>query len=124
MREAGDIDGWLCFFLRAIAVQANDAVARAEALSDLREDFRLRLQGSRSRAHEVIDMLFENPYVTTARVATALDMTYQGATNLLRQLEDVGVLTPARRVSGRSNRWVANGVLRALAPQTSDTSLG
>lgn len=114
VREAGDVEGWLSFFLTAVAEQANDAVARAEALTDLREDFRGALRGSRSRAGEVVDMLLENPYATTATVARHLGITYQGSTNLLRQLQDVGVLEPARRIAGRSNRWVAKRVLEAL----------
>jgi Fic family protein len=114
VREKGDIEGWLVFFLSAVAEQANDAVSRAEALTDLRESFRASLRGSRSRAIEVVDMLLENPYATTASVAKRLGITYQGSTNLLRQLEGAGVLTPARRVSGRSNRWVAQQVLDVL----------
>lgn len=114
VREQGDIEGWLCFFLVAIAEQANDAVARAEALTDLREEFRTSLRGSRSRAGEVVDMLLENPYVTTATVSRRLGITYQGSTNLLRQLEDLEVLRPARRISGRSNRWVSLRVLDVL----------
>lgn len=115
VRETGDVEGWLRFFLTAVAEQANDAVSRAEALTDLREGFRASLRGSRSRASEVVDMLLENPYVTTASVARRLGITYQGSTNLLRQLEGVGVITPARRISGRSNRWVAQQVLEVLA---------
>jgi Fic family protein len=114
VRETGDVEGWLCFFLTAIAEQANDSVARAEALTDLREEFRTSLRGSRSRAGEVVDMLLENPYVTTATVSRRLGITYQGSTNLLRQLEGLEILRPARRISGRSNRWVAHRVLDAL----------
>lgn len=114
VRETGDIEGWLCFFLTAVAEQAHDAVVRAETLTDLREEFRSSLRGSRSRAGEVVDMLLENPYVTTATVSRRLGITYQGSTNLLRQLEDLDVLRPARRISGRSNRWVAERVLEAL----------
>jgi Fic family protein len=114
VRERGDIEGWLCFFLRAIAEQANDAVVRAEALTDVREDFRSALRGTRSRASEVVDMLLENPYVTTASVSRRLGTSYQGSTNLLRQLEELQVLVPARRIPGRSNRWMAPRVLDAL----------
>jgi Fic family protein len=114
VRENGDLEGWLTFFLAAIAEQANDAVARAETLTDVREDFRSSLRGSRSRAGEVVDMLLENPYVTTATVSRRLGITYQGSTNLLRQLEGLEILRPARRISGRSNRWVAPRLLEVL----------
>jgi len=48
------------FFLNGVAVQAEDAVDRAERLSDLREEYRVRLRGSWGRAPEVIDLLFAN----------------------------------------------------------------
>ena len=37
VRERAEIQEWLQFFLTAVAVQAEDAVARAEHLHDLRE---------------------------------------------------------------------------------------
>jgi Fic family protein len=115
VREKGQLQEWVQFFLRAVEVQAVDAVNRAERLTDLRENYRRRLHGSRSRAHEVVDLLLENPILTTASVARRLRVTAQGATNLLRQLEQVGVLDPLPRVPGRSNRWVAREVYRVIS---------
>jgi Fic family protein len=43
VRERGDVDDWLDFFLRGVAVQAVDAVYRAELLADLREVYRIAL---------------------------------------------------------------------------------
>ena len=113
-RETGDLEGWLRFFLGAIATQANDAVNRAERLTDLREQFRGRLRGTRSRAHELIDLLVQNPYLTTVGAARALSVTSQGATNLLKQLEKAEIVESLPRVPGRSNRWVAREILDAL----------
>ena len=53
IRERGEVQAWLRFFLEAVSTQASDAVLRAEELLDLREDFRSRLKGKRSRAIEV-----------------------------------------------------------------------
>ena len=61
VREEGDIQTWLRHFLTAITDQANDAVHRSERLLDLDDEYRARLTGSRSRAHEVIDLLLERP---------------------------------------------------------------
>ncbi len=62
VRERGEIQEWLQLFLQAVVVQARDAVVRAEALVDLRENYRQRLRGSHSRAPEVVDMVLGNPY--------------------------------------------------------------
>ena len=59
MRERGELQEWIQFFLTAVAAQAEDAVTRAEQLVDLRERYRLDLAGSRSRAAEVVDLVME-----------------------------------------------------------------
>ena len=116
VRERGEIQEWLQFFLTAVAVQADDAVARAEDLHDLREGYRSELAGSRSRAVEVVDLLFVNPFVTVRRVANALEITTQGAANLIRQLADRGWLNLIGQTGrGGRNVWVAEAVLRAVS---------
>jgi hypothetical protein len=59
VRERGELQEWIQFFLTAVAAQAEDAVTRAEQLVDLRERYRLDLAGSRSRAAEVVDLVME-----------------------------------------------------------------
>ena len=114
VRERGEVEEWTQFFLRAVAVQAGDAIRRAERLADLREQYRQAAARTRSRAGEVVDLVFENPVLTTNFVAHRLDVTPQGALNLIRRLEDGGILTEHERVPGRSMRWVADAVLGAL----------
>ena len=110
VRERGDIDGWLTFFLAAVVRQATDALSRAERLIDLRETYRERLRGKRSRAHEILDAVLENPFVTTSQTARRLNISPQGATNLLRSLQAEAILSPLPRIPGRSNRWVAHEI--------------
>lgn len=116
VREKGELQQWLQFFLTAVAVQAEDAIARAERLHDLRQGYRAQLSGSRSRAAEVVDLLFVNPIVTARAVANALRITNQGALNLIRQLERRGWLEPvAIRTRGGRRYWVAQEVFSAVS---------
>lgn len=116
VRERAEIQEWLQFFLTAVAVQAEDAVARAEHLHDLRERYRSQLAGSRSRAVEVVDLLFVNPFVTVRRVANVLGVTPQGASNLIRQLEARGWLEMVGQFGrGGRNNWVAPEVFDAVS---------
>jgi Fic family protein len=117
VRERGQIDEWLDFFLTGVAAQAADAFTRAEELADLREQYRLRLQGTRSRAIEVADMLFANPVVTVRAVQQALGVSQPGATNLLRTLTNHGIVDEVGEGPGTRHRWFANGILRVLDPQ-------
>jgi len=121
VRERAELEEWLQFFFTAVAVQAEDAVSRAERLHDLREQYRSELAGSRSRAVEVVDLLFVNPVITARGVATALGITTQGAANLIRQLDARGWLQLATTI-GRGGRhlWIAGDVYSAIsdpAPQ-------
>lgn len=114
VRERGAIQDWLRFFLAAVAEQATDAVARAERLADIREEYRGRLAGSRSRAHEIIDVLFENPYLTVRGVMNRLGVTQPGAANLVKQLESVGILSSMEPAKFGRRRWVAHGILDVI----------
>jgi Fic family protein len=114
VRERGDIGGWLCYFLTAIAEVARSAIGCAEELMDVRERYRKALAHHRSRAVDVIDLMLANPILTTRFVAQRLGLTQQGARNLLRQVEAVGALEPLAVGRGVVGRWVAREVLEVL----------
>jgi Fic family protein len=115
VRERGEIQEWLQFFLTAVSVQAEDAVSRVETLVDLREAYRAQLAGSRSRAVEVVDLLFANPIIAARTVERALGVTNQGAHNLIRQLERRGWLRQLPTVGrGGRNLWLAAEIFAAV----------
>jgi len=121
VRERGLLQEWLQFFLTAVAVQANDAIERAERLGDLREAYRRELASSRSRASEVVELLMANPFVTVRNVQTELGVTQPGALNLLRGIEKRGWLRDMGTI-GRGGRtiWVAPEVLSVIADVDED----
>ncbi|WP_261875900.1 Fic family protein [Mycobacterium marinum] len=116
VRERGEIREWLDFFLEGIAGQAVDAVHRAEMLADLREKYRLALQGTRSRAIEVADCLFSQPVMTVRAVQIRLGVSQPGATNLLRSLASKGIVREFGSGPVR-HRWYAEEILEVLDPQ-------
>lgn len=116
IRERGEIDEWFDFFLSGIAGQAADAVSRAEELADLREKYRLTLQGNRSRAIEVADLLFANPIMTVREVQNRLVVSQPGATKLLRTLTAEGIVREVGEGPGTRHRWFADDILRVLDP--------
>ena len=122
VRERGEMQQWLQYFLDGVAQQAKDAVARAELLTDLQSRYRTALAGDRSSAVHVIDLIFANPYLTTARVARHLDVTPAGALNLIRKLERRGWLQRTS-VTGQGGRitWVASEVMGMLQCDVNDS---
>jgi Fic family protein len=121
VRERGEVTEWLQFFLDGVAVQAIDAVERAEHLSDLRENYRARLHGG-GRAHLVVDMLFANPILTARYVQEGLNISQPGATNLLRRLATAGIVEEVGIGPGVRHRWVCRDVLKVLDPESGPLS--
>jgi Fic family protein len=117
VRERGEITEWLLFFLDGVAVQAADAVNRAEQLSDLREKYRTRLRGTSGRAPEVIDLLFASPILTVRYVQEQLGISQPGASNLLRRLAAHGILREQGTGTGVRHRWFSDEVLGVLDPE-------
>jgi Fic family protein len=122
IRERGQIDDWLDFFLRGVALQAADAVHRAETLADLREKYRLVMKGNRSRAPEVIDLLFANPVMTVRHVQRMLSVSQPGAANLLRALTEAGIVRQVGTGPGVRHRWFAGEILEVLDPESGPNS--
>jgi len=115
VRDVDAMEDWLCFFLEAVATQATDAVERAERLTDLREQYRAALTGTRSRAAEVVDLVLGSPVVSAPQVAQALGVTGPGAHKLLRQLADAGIIRQLDTTVGRRVRWYAPAVLDVVS---------
>ncbi|HLI75572.1 MAG TPA: Fic family protein, partial [Acidobacteriaceae bacterium] len=123
VRERGELQQWLQFFLTAVASQAQDGVLRARELLDLREHYRTELSSSRSRAIEVVELLFTNPVITTAMIRRNLEVTTQGAINLIRSLESRGWLADVGS-SGRggATQWLARDVYEVVSREEESTA--
>jgi Fic family protein len=115
VREHGDITGWLDYFLRGVAQQAEDAVKKAERLMDIREEYRGRVQAAtRGRAIEVVDLILENPVMTARFVAGRLGVSGQSGLNILRQIEGTGILRSIEPTADGRYRWVCEEILSAV----------
>jgi len=111
----GAWETWLVFFLQGVAAQAQDAVARARRLQDLRERYREQFQAERAagRLLQVVDLLFARPMVTMPQIAEALNVNYATATRYISHLENAAIL---REVTGQARNRVyrADEVLAAI----------
>lgn len=109
VRERGEIQEWLQFFLTAVKRQADDAVDRAGRLVALREVFAAEAASARSRVGSLINLMFANPFLTVARVEAATGVTNQGARNLLRDAAARGWCSELGTFGGRAF-WLADRV--------------
>ena len=115
VRERGEIEQWIQFFLAAVKSQADDAVVRAGALVDLRERYIDDSSKVRSNLSGLVKLLFANPYMTVTRAQRALNLTNAGARNLVRDAEARGWLQEIG-TSGRGGRtfWVAGEIFQII----------
>jgi Fic family protein len=119
VRQHGDFEGWLSFFLDAVRSQALDAVSRAEKLIDIVATYKERLRAARVRgsAVQLAERLIANPYLTTRSAAGFLNVSGQGAAYSIQRLMDAGVVREAG-AQGAAKLYLAPEVLEALeAPE-------
>jgi Fic family protein len=115
VRDTGDWEGWLAFFLRGVAEVAHQATQTVAAILRMREDYRARIAEKLGRAagngHRIFEKLFDHPIVTVATVRKWLDVTPAAANNLVNRLVEVGVL---RDITGyaRNRRFRFDPYLR------------
>ncbi len=104
IRQRGDWEGWLRFFLRGVAQTATEATETAQSILVLRERDRTAIQERTGlngvRLH---DLLFERPLVNVNLVKDQLDVSFATANNLVAQFEQAGLL---REITGGRRRRV------------------
>ncbi len=104
IREKGDWEGWLAFFLEGVAEVSNEATTTARRIVDLREAERARIGQQLGRragsALQLLEHLFRNPVVNVKGVQQATGLSQPAANALANALEDAGVL---REITGRKS---------------------
>lgn len=96
VREHGDWEGWLTFFLRGVIAVAGEAANTARNILQLREQHRGAITEHLGRAagngHRVLESLFDHPIVSVADVQQQTNTTYAAANTLVARLVEHGIL--------------------------------
>jgi Fic family protein len=94
IRDRGDWEGWLAFFLRGVEETAEEATSTARAILQLREDHQTLVhdQGLGRNGIRLLDLLFSRPVVNVRWVERELGVTYATANNLLARFAAMGVI--------------------------------
>jgi Fic family protein len=100
IRDDGDWEGWLDFFLRGVAETSEEATMTARRIVQLREDERARLQehGLGGNALRLLDLLFDRPLVNVKLVKDRLGVSFATASKLIERAEDLAIV---REITGR-----------------------
>lgn len=96
LRDKGDWERWIHFFLEGVASVANVAAETAHSVLRLREDDRAAIIDRFERASatplRVLDSLYRLPITYPGKVAEVHGVSYPTANNIIGQLEGAGIL--------------------------------
>jgi Fic family protein len=116
--ESGDVVPWIDLFLAAVETQAGDAVTRTERIVRLREDYRHAAASiGNANSLALVDLICENPLVTSRLVEQQLGVSRPTSLRLLRQLEGLGVLEEDEPGARGQRRYVARELMAVVADE-------
>ncbi len=95
VRDRGDWEGWLKFFLRGVYEVAQEAALTARQIVNLKEEHRQlvlsRMGRKAGNSIAVLESLYFKPIFTVEHVANITNLSYPNANALIKQLIDIGL---------------------------------
>jgi Fic family protein len=94
VRDSGDWEGWLRFFLRGVGDTAAEAMTTAKRIVELREVHRALLHGAKGNliAQRLLDILYDRPLITVGLAADLLGVSFVTANKVVAQFEEAQLL--------------------------------
>jgi Fic family protein len=96
VRDGGQWEQWLKFFLRGIAEVADEGTMTARKIVQLREQHRKLvaqdLGRSTGRALTLLEHLYRQPVVSMSTISEVCGITFQGASHISQKFSSLGIL--------------------------------
>ncbi len=120
VRDKGDYEQWIAFFLKGVVETADSAVETARKILELQTKHRELLwkkKLSSPLAVGILERLFQKPYVSVNDVAKEFSISFQAASTLVSQLEGAGIL---HEITGkkRDKRFIYAAYISILSEGT------
>lgn len=114
--QKGDWRGWIEFFLRGIANQAQEAISDATKILELHAEYQKILEGTKKipeSAHMLIDEIFLNPFISISRLSKKWNRPFNSVKLGVKRLIGTGIL---REMPGRKRNKIfyASNLLNLL----------
>ena len=96
--QKGDWRGWIDYFLRGVAHQAQDAAADAKRILDLHAEYHAMLMKTKQipeSAHRLVDEVFENPMISVSRLSKKWKIPFNSVKRGVSRLVKIGILREA-----------------------------
>ena len=90
----GTIEEWLRFFLEALRVQSEKSLNLTIKLLDYKSKLheKIKVKYRSTNIYNVIDLLFENPFITIGDIQKKLKISFTAASKIIRKLIDEDIL--------------------------------
>lgn len=95
VRNEGNWEQWLKFFLKGIYSASQTATETARAILKLRDDHRdvvFQMGGMSANALKLLDHLFHKPIVSIKAAQTVMDVSYNTASTIIQQMAEAGII--------------------------------
>jgi Fic family protein len=96
VRDAGDWEGWLAFFLRGIVEVSAQATETARRILELREKHRTLITEHLGRAagngHRILEHLYKRPIISVKEVRSVTGTSNPAANQLVQKLVEQGIV--------------------------------
>lgn len=102
VRNKGNYEQWILFFLTAILESSQDAIETIDKFTVLREknvDIINGMGRASSNAKVLFDYLESNPIIDIRKTSEALDLSYNTVSSAVKRLVDAGILVQTKNAS-------------------------
>jgi Fic family protein len=114
IRDEGDWEAWLKFFLRGVIEVAKEATDTAGNIVELREKHRniisKHISRSAENAYQLLEYLYQRPIITVNSVVKVTDLNYSNANKLIMKFQENGILRQMDKYQ-RNRRFVYSSYL-------------
>ena len=122
IRNTGDYEQWIEFFLKAFSASADEAIETINRLSVLHDsNYQKIIDNSSSRQTANILKLFEyletNPIIDTRKTASALGISYNTVSSAIEALQKIDILVENPK-TGRGKTYSYDAYLQILRKDT------
>lgn len=95
VRDNGDWEGWMLFYLKGVEEVSNQAAQTAKLITDLRERDRKKIESGHSTASalQVLELFYKHPKMSVKFAANLLELSEPTVRNSFTSLEGLGILT-------------------------------
>jgi len=103
VRDQGDWEGWLCFFLQGVAEVSHQAAETARRILELRETHRNLITESfgysAANGYRILETMYERPVLSVKDVQAITGTSYAAANKQVGRLAELGLL---KEITGHS----------------------